>query len=166
MITPSQIVTHIQSYISFFTSLFDVSLTVDTESVAGVRTIRIVSVEDHGLTSGKYIMVPSGLIENAIIGVTQVGDNLEFETQYIHDLNNSDLEFDNINLTMDGFTNSNYNTSFNIKTIISEYKFQIINPELTVPTLNGNELLIEDRPLGIKGFAEVINIFFDERLFI
>lgn len=158
MIIPSMIISHMQKYLSRFTSIFDVALVVSDESIIDVRTIQIETASANELSVGKFVISTAGLLENAITAVAAKGDNLEFTTAYPHDLINADDWNDDINLQMEGFTDSAYNTSFNIQTITAINKFQIINPNVGLPTLNGNELLLENRPLGVKGIFEVATI--------
>ena len=155
MITPSDIVSHLQLHLHRVTDAFSVTVPLASQTITGDRIIRLVSSSAHNLTVGRSVMVPTGRVDNRITAVTEVGNFLEFTTQYTHDLTNTDLPLDDTDLEMAGFTDAAYNATFNTQTITAENKFQILNPGSGAPTLNGAEILIENRPLGVRGLLEI-----------
>ena len=158
MITPSDIVSHLQTHLHRVTDLFSVTVPLSSQTVTAERIIRLVSSSAHNITAGRSVMVPTGRVDNRITAVSVAGENLEFTTQYTHDLTNTDMPLDDANLEMEGFTDAVYNATFNIQTITAENKFQIVNPGTGAPALNGAETLIENRPLGVRGLLEISQV--------
>ena len=73
MITPSQVVKHLSTYLPFFTDIFNEEITVtkaEIETGGGLT----VYAPSHGLNSGDGVVISSGLARNPLINVTISGE--------------------------------------------------------------------------------------------
>ena len=156
MLKPSDIVTHLQKYLPRFTSLFNDLLVVDSASVTASDTVAVESV-DHGLSPGNSVVFSGGTVENGITAVSLSGSTLTFTTATEHDYNAPELPAIPTTVTMSGFTNAAYNTTHTLIGVPNRTKFQIALPtgETVAPTLNSNEVAIENRSAGLKGIWTV-----------
>lgn len=153
---PSNILSHLITFVPFFTDLFSVLLNVLFVTVGGnPRQLRI-TVINHGLDVGDSVLITEGLLLNSIISIAAEGTSqVRFRTNEEHDLvspNESRID-EPFTVRLIGFTDSNWNDTFDLQYVPNRRHFVIDYPSgvTTLPTLNGSEKLIEDRNLGIKG---------------
>ncbi len=161
MITPEDVVLHLGTYLPRVTDLFSITRTVTSAEVLSADTIQIVS-SNHGLSVSDAIAISGGLVHTPITisqleGTTQV----KFTTNIDHDFTSPSVppNFE-VTATFAEFTNSLYNTIQTIQNVPNRRNLIIDLPsgETVAPTLNGNEYVIEDRNLGIKGFHTVTSV--------
>lgn len=156
MITPSNIVKHLKTYLPRITDLFTSKLTVLGATVSGGLTLSINAV-GHGRTVGQNLVVASGTVRNPIIATMLNPDNtVRFLTQYDHDLTEPSQVNDVKNLTLGGFGNI-WDGEHLIDHIPNRKSFDIALPagETAAPTIDGNQYLIENRPVGLYGVQSV-----------
>lgn len=156
MLKPTDLVLHLQENLPRFTNLFNDLLTVSSASVTAADTVAVVSTA-HGLSVGNGVVFSGGTVENAISAVSLSDNILTFTTDNEHDLNAPAAPAIATTVTISGFTNAVYNTTHTLIGVPNRTKFQIALPtgETVAPTLNGNEVVDEDRSAGLKGIWEV-----------
>lgn len=156
MITPDDIVTHLQTYLPVFSNLFGDKLTA-TASVSG-STVTVSSTA-HGLTVGQSIIVSGGKFSNSIAGVTDNGDGtLRFTTDFDHDLTEPKAINDYTTLTLGGI-DPTWNGDHTIVAIPNRRTFEIEYPagESTPPSITTANL-IESRSAGLIGMKTVATV--------
>lgn len=130
-----------------FTDKVSTVLTISSISVSSnVATITTVSA--HGITTGLAVTLANVEIKTPITARSQDGTLFTFTTDPAHDLTFGWT--DHANITLSGFTESVWNSSFELKSSPSRFNFVVQSAE-TIPTLNGNEALHEVRSDGING---------------
>lgn len=156
MITPNDIVTHLQTYLPVFTNLFGDKLTA-TATASG-STVTVTSTA-HGLSPGDSVSVSGGTFENTITSVTDNGDgSLRFETAQDHDLTAPKAALDNKTLTLSGI-GSPWDGAQKIVTIPNRRAFEIDYPAgETIPPSIVTAKLVENRSAGIIGLQTVATV--------
>lgn len=159
LITPNQILCHIQTYLPFYTDRFSDLVDIQSAEVISGDTVRVTTNSAHGLTAGYDLIVVSGLLENPIVSVQALTDSVIFTTSFNHDFITPSKPNDLKTLTLSGFTDVDWNGEHDIITVPTRKFFEIPIPEgASVPTLTGSEIVYEDRPAGLKGVWEIVNI--------
>jgi hypothetical protein len=102
----------------------------------------------HGITTGQAITLANVEIKTPITARSQDGTLFTFTVSPAHDLTFNWSDHDNI--TLSGFTNPNWNGSFELKDVPNRFTF-IVQSSESIPALNGNEVLHEVRNDGING---------------
>ena len=153
MITPSMIVSHLGKYLPRVTNLFNESLSTSSTSVIPTNTLLIETTVGHGLVSGDYITISAGKIEVPII------DFFEglFETSIDHDLTEPRKIYDMKTVELSGFTNPDWNSTFDILEVPNRIFFSVAN-DLPDPILTGSERLVVERSVSIFGIFEVQDV--------
>jgi len=156
MITPNDIVTHLQTYLPAFSDLFSDKLTA-TATANG--TIITVTATAHGLSVGASITVAGGTFENSIASVVDNGDgSLRFTTNFDHDLTEPKAVNDPTALTLGGIDGT-WNGEHTIVSVPNRRTFEIDFPTgITVLPVITTAVLIEDRNAGIIGIQEVATV--------
>lgn len=161
MITPTEIIVHLQTYLPTVTTLFNDLKTVISASVTSVDIISV-NIAAHGFSPGNNVVISGGTVENGITAAVldTPEENVIFTTNYEHDFNAPPSPADPTYVILDGFTNPVYNTTHQLTGVPNRNKIQIALPssETLAPTLNGNEIAIEDRSAGLKGFHQVATV--------
>lgn len=156
MITPNDIVTHLQTYLPVFSDLFGDKLTA-TASVSG-STVTVTSTA-HGVIAGQSIIVSGGQFSNSIASVTDNGDGtLRFTTSQDHDLTEPKAVNDYKTLTLSGI-DSTWNGAHTIVAIPNRRTFEITYPagEPSPPNITTANL-IENRAAGLIGLQTVATV--------
>jgi hypothetical protein len=159
--SPKPILNHLKAYLPLATDLFTDKTTVVGEIVAGIPQILRVTRNGHGKTVGNIVKFADSKLDNSIIAVSdylEYGDIiLRFTTNVAHDLTlNYDDNLTDGKLELRGFTDSSLNGFFELYDVPSSTTFEIIAS--VVPTLNGNEVLRENRQYGVNETFTVSNV--------
>lgn len=156
MITPNDIVTHLQTYLPVFTDLFGDKLTAS--ATVSSSTVTVTSAA-HGLTVGQSIIVSGGQFSNSIASVTDNGDGtLRFTTDYDHDLTEPKAVNDYTTLTLAGLAPP-WNGEHTIVAIPNRRTFEISYPsgEDTPPSI-ASANLIENRAAGLISTYQIATV--------
>ena len=161
MLLPSDIKLQLYTYLPRHTSLFSKKLTIASADVVSASVVRVVTSVAHGLALTDVINVIAGRVENSLTAVAyDVTDTYaKFTTADNHDFT-APIQSDDVStLELAGFTAPAWNTTHTISDIENRENITIPIPGTEpIPTLNGNEIVYEDRPAGIKGLWPVTNI--------
>lgn len=160
--SPLAIVRHLQVYLPKITNLFTNETSVDSTIVAGSpQTLRI-TLNNHGYSVGNNIVTVNGLLDNGINAVSQSTEPdgtkiLRYTTNVNHDLTEDYTDnLTNGQIELRGFTDSQFNGFFDLYGVPSANTFEIVNDN--IPTLNGNEVLRENRSIGVNDIFEITAI--------
>lgn len=146
------VVAQLQLILPKYTNYFSVTQSISS-IVASGGTATIVTSSAHGLQSGQAVTLAEVEILTAIDSpVTQDGLIFTFKTTVNHDLTYGWQPHDTV--TLSGFTDSNWNGSFNLMDVPNRKTFKVQSTN-TIPTLNGNEKLHEIRNDGVNGRYEI-----------
>lgn len=131
-------------YTGVFSDLLSVSTIVASGGVATISTSANHNVKSSSTANLTLANVNS---ETPIIAVSKDGNVVTFTTSVDHDLT---FGWGDNAVDLDGFTDSAWNDSFTLVNVANrrEFKVQTTN---TLPVLNGNEILLENRIDGING---------------
>ncbi len=133
-----------------YTDLFSDNTPVSSIVVlGGIATVTTTAA--HGLTTGNAVNISGAKSKTEITGVSQDGLLFTF-TSDTHDLTLGWPEQENIELI--GFTDSAWNGTFELKGVPNRQSFIIQSTE-TIPTLNGNEELLEIKNTGVNGMYSI-----------
>lgn len=134
-----------------YTSKFSDVILVDTIIASGgVATITTPS--PHNLVTGDAITLAGVTARTPVDAVSKDGLVFTFGTDENHDLTFGWEEHEKVNF--DGFTDSVWNDSFVLLAVLNREVFKIRSTNL-LPSLNGNEVLLENRVDGVNGFYAV-----------
>ena len=160
---PSTLLKHLRTYIPRLTPLFSNNITVVGLIIDGAtQTLRITSTA-HGLLNGASINIVNALLDNSITAVSAFTDTdgttgFRFTTSKEHDLTlGYEDNLTNGQIQLRGFTNSAFNGYFDLYDVPSLNTFEIAS-SLTIPILNGNEVLREQREFGLNGTFIIQNV--------
>jgi hypothetical protein len=148
--SPQTILNHLMEYIPRLSDRFTNNTVVEGYIIDGTpQTLRITEPA-HGLTVGREVVLLDGRIKNPITAVELIadpvgGDVLRFTVTENHNL----TEVYTPSVTLAGFTDSQFNGTFELVSVPSRLIFEISQSNL--PTLTGGESLIEDWEVGING---------------
>lgn len=151
---PSDIIKHLRLYLPRFTDAFSVPIDVASAEVTAARTVKVTTNAAHTLQIGNTIVVTAGRLENDITGVEyRESDTIvRFTTGAEHDFTKPVKENDPNTVQLANFTDSIWNTTHTLTGIPDRTHFEIAVPNSEpIPTLNGNEIVYEDRPKSLKG---------------
>jgi len=151
---PNDILSHVKTYLPNFTNLFTDELACNADILAG-QILRI-NYPAHNKTAGQKIQVVNSLLDNGINNVVQFIDGaiigLRFTTNVDHELTYGY----NTQVELQGFSDSQFNGIFILYGVPDGNMFEILHDNL--PVLNGNEVLRENRELGINRVNVITNI--------
>lgn len=140
--------------------LLDSTKYTDSVPVATISgdgaTATVVTTSAHGLAVNDPVYIINVRIETAITTVTLVGDTATIETATNHDLTLGWPPHATVKLS--GFTDANWNGEFTLTAVQNRRKFSIDASGLSVPTLNGNEVLEELVTGGFNGTQQVATV--------
>lgn len=160
--SPVAILRHLQLYLPKLTNLFSDETSVNAEIVAGDPQTLSITCVGHGYTTGMSITTTNGLLDNGINAVSQFTEPdgtkiLRFTTNVPHDLTEGfEDNLDDGKLELQGFTDSQFNGFFTLYGVPSRTTFEIANDNL--PVLNGNEVLRENRSVGVNDTFIISNV--------
>lgn len=164
MITPDQIAVYLQECLPSLTDRFHDQLPVASGLVSG-GILTITFPDPHGLLVGEEILVNKALIRNEIVNViTNSDDTISYITQNVHDL--TSFRSDGHGGTWpEGLTQviniNGIDTTINLindpSAVPHETEFvgEVGSPTFTPA---GNDFLLEDRAIGVKGFKDVATV--------
>lgn len=161
MLTPSQIVLRLQESLPFLTDQFHDELPVTSGLVInGILTVTFPT--PHGLTAGDEIFINDVLIRNRINTAELTADNtVRFTTNAEHDLtayvgNNAGSTYpEGLSVLVE--YPSGQETLLLDPTpagVPGAYVFEA-KEGTAVPTITGEEYLLEDRAIGVRGFKTI-----------
>lgn len=162
MITPSDIVRHLKTYLPIFTDKFTETLTVSAAAISA-GNILTVSSTAHGKTVGQSVVISSGTVRNPLVGSTLITgtlfDGVEFTTGTDHDLIRPSQPLDDQTLTLAGFGNV-WDGEFTILNVRNRRNFTVALPsgETTAPPVDGSQYLIESLTFGVQTIATVPDV--------
>lgn len=147
-LTPSNIVSHLKTYLPRFTDKFTETLTV-TSAAIGAANILTVTATNHGLLPGRYILITTGTVRNTLTASSLIDPTVEFTTAYDHDLTKPHLPNDDYYLTLGGFGNV-WDGQHEIIEVPNRRNFEVNLPEgeTSAPTVDGSQYLMENIPKG------------------
>lgn len=157
--SPELILRHLQTYIPQVTNLFTNEISIDAEIQDGTPQKLVITYANDNLVAGNTIALAGGLLDNGINSATQYTEPdgteiLRLTTNVQHDLTfgyNDNLT--DAKIELQGFTDPGLNGFFEIVSIPDTTSFEI---ETSInPTLNGNEVLRENREIGVNGIFEI-----------
>lgn len=136
--------TSLPNYTGLFCDIVSVSSVIASGGVATITT-----TTPHGLSTGREVTVSNVATRTPINSVLKDGLIYTFTTLIDHDLT---FGWDDHNrVELGGFTDIAWNTEFDLKSSNNRREFTI-NSANSIPTLNGNEYLLElNRVDGIDG---------------
>ncbi len=147
---PSDIVNQLRVLLPIYTELFSDQLAVYSIVVdSGIATVT--TTTEHNLIDGDAVTIANVSQRTPIDLVTKNGNIATLRTSVPHDLTEGHQE----SITFSGFTDDEWNSSFALSTVPSRKYFTIKNT-LLAPTLNGNEVLHENRIDGVNGQYSVM----------
>jgi len=156
MIDPTEIRSHLRTFLPAFTDLFSNKITGATATTSG--TTVTVTATAHGLSVGNKIVVGGGTFENGIASVVDNGDGtVRFETDDDHDVTEAKERNDPKTITLDGI-GSPWDGEQTIVSIPNRKHFEIKFPlGETVPPDISTAVLVEDRSgfVGVHVIATV-----------
>lgn len=130
-----------------YTDKFSVTLAI-TSIVASGGIATIETASPHGLTTGKAVTITGAQSKTPIDSVSKDGLIFTFETSADHDLTFGWTEHTNV--ALNGFTDSAWNDTFTLMDVPNRRTFKVQSTN-SLPTLNGNEILFENKNTGING---------------
>lgn len=142
----ADIVTQLQLVLPKYTDKLSTSLSISTVSVtSNVATITTLAV--HGMATGAPLTISNVVTHTAISAVSKDGNLYTFTTTNAHDLT---LDWQET-VQLSGFTDTAWNdTALTIIAVPDRNNFTVRSTN-TLPTLNGNDVLLENRIDGING---------------
>lgn len=157
MILPSAILAHLRSYIPRVTSLFNDTISASSASIGTDNLMTATTSTAHGLTSGQSVWVSSAICNTPITAVS-IADGIASLTFDIdHDVVEPQAEYDVSQILLAGFTDTDWNGTFDIYAVPDRYTLQIEAPG-DAPTLNGAEVFQSERDLGTMGVQEIASV--------
>jgi hypothetical protein len=161
MITPTEVTTHLKTYLPLFTDKFTSYLIVTSASV-GASNIVTCNVTDHGKDAGDKVVVTGGTIRNELSVALLDGGSVIFTTAQDHDLIRPSQPLDDQTLTLAGFTGALtvWNGSHTILDVTNRMHFTIALPsgEIAAPAITGAEYLAEQRSAGLNGMQTIATV--------
>ncbi len=128
---------------------------VTTSSIVASGGIAIINAPSNGLTNNDAVTINDIAQQTAIDSVSKDGFIYTFETSERHDLTLDYPGYENV--TLGGFTQSEWNGSFKLIDVPTRRSFKIQSVN-TLPILNTNEYLSEIRVDGINGRYPITKI--------
>ena len=145
---PDNILLHIKRWLPQFIDSFTDEESVTANIISGSPQILRVNKNNHGYPVGKDVLFTGVLIDNGINAVNLDSGILTITTNAEHDLT---VGYSLVE--MQGFTDSQFNGTFELYSVPSSTSFEIESD--TLPVLNGNETLRENWSIGLN---EIFNI--------
>ena len=144
------VVTQIALILPRYTDLFSNLLTISSISSSG-GTATITTTAAHDLSTGDPVTISNVLTRTPISSISQSGLVFTIQTSVDHDLTSTWPDHDTVDF--EGFTSSLWNDSFTLLSVPNRRVFTIQSTN-TLPTLNGNEVLLENRVDGVNGIYQ------------
>lgn len=149
----TDIINQLRAILPKYTDVFSTVLGITSINASG-GVATIVTSAVHGLSTGANITIANVITHTSISAVSKDGLVFTFTTGSDHDLTLGWQE----TVTFSGFTDSVWNDSFILVGVPNRRTFKIQSTN-SLPSLNTNEVLFENRVDGINGrwSATVIN---------
>ena len=127
-------------------NFFSDTFAVDTISSDGVK-VSVATLVAHGLSNGNFVNMKDVKTKNPIASVTfstvDGVSTLEVVTTLNHDLTLNPRETAAQLVTLDGFTDGDWNSNLELTEVANRKTFTVINGVASAPALNSNEILLE-----------------------
>jgi len=165
MLRPNDIVTQLQDCLPLLTDRFHDEIPI-TSAIVSSGNLVITFPEDHGLFAGEKIYIDQALIRNRLVSAAvTVDDTVRYETENEHDLTaymeeRPGRQWPNgktvllelptpeiVQVTLDP-------TSAGVP---SSFLFEGVDGS-PIPTITGNEYLLENRAYGVSGFKTIDSV--------
>jgi len=153
MISPEDIVFHLQTFIPRFTNDFSEQIQGSASVLGNVVTVQ---ASNHALQDGNNIIVRGSNFQNQLSDVTINADgSTRFITTFDHDLTEPRLAEDQRTLVLDGIAVP-WEGAHIIDSVSNRRTFEILTPigETIEPDIT-NAFLIESRSAGVGGLQQV-----------
>lgn len=157
MLTPLDILTHLQTYLPALTTLFSDSISGATATVAG-NVVTVATPSAHGLSPGTKVAFAAGQFQNPVTATfLNPDDTVRFTVGSDHDLTQPKFFDDPDELVLSG-VGAPWDGTHKIVAVPNRRTFEVALPtgETTAPAPAG--LLVEDRPAGITGLQTVATV--------
>jgi hypothetical protein len=146
------IVTQLHLILPKYTDKFSDILAISSISASGgVATITTTVNHNLKVDPKPAVTLADVDVKTAIDSVSKDGNVYTFGTAVPHDLTSTWPDHETI--TMEGFTDSAWNDTFILSAVPNRNSFKVASAN-TLPVLNGNEVLLEDRVDGVNGRYE------------
>lgn len=158
MITPSEIVSQLKTYLPIFTDRFTEFLSVTSATVDASNAVTIVAPK-HGKVAGQSVVVSGGTTRNPLESSVLSGDlYVTFTTKYDHDLIRPSQPLDDQALTLAGF-GTVWDGTFDIIDVPNRRNFTVLLPdgETTAPAVDESQYLIDTRT-GLAGVQTIASV--------
>lgn len=133
----ADIVKQFQVLLPKYTDEFSTSANVSSIIASG-GTATITTSVAHGIKTGNSVTLANVNILTSIDSVSKDGLQYTFTTSTSHDLTENWPDFENV--TLGGFTDSDWNSSFKLLRVPNRQTF-VVQSANSLPILNGNEVL-------------------------
>jgi len=144
----SDVVNQFRLLLPKYTDVFSTRLIISNILVSGGNLTTIVTSTIHGLSTGMGVTISGVTTKTSISAVSQDGITFTFTTASDHDLTYGWEEHSSV--TFEGFTDLAWNNSFILLDVPNRRTFKVRSTE-TLPILNTNEVLLENRADGVNG---------------
>lgn len=151
----ADIVLQLAKILPILSTRYTASVKVSTVSGDGA-TATVVTASVHGLIVGSPVFITNVAISTSITTVVLTGSKATIETATDHDLTLGWPPHKTV--TLSGFTDSAFNSSFTLLDVQNRRKFTIDATNLTTPTLTGSEILEELVLGGFNGPQQVATV--------
>jgi len=150
LITPSDIVKHLKTYLPIFTDKFTELLTVTAASITAGNILNVTSTA-HGKSPGQSIVISNGTVRNSLTASSLGTGTVTFTTGTDHDLIKPSQPLDDQILTLAGFGNV-WDGEHDIIDIPNRRNFTVNLPsgEVAAPPVDGSQYLIESLTFGVQ----------------
>lgn len=155
MITPTNLVQHLMTYLPLYSDLFTSSMTISSATM-GAGNILTVNATGHGKTVGKSVVLTAGTIRNPLTASLLDGETVIFTTGSDHDLIRPSLPLDDYTLELDGF-GDDWDGGHIIIDVQNRRNFSINLPDgyFFAPVVDGSQYLMESIFTGVQTVATV-----------
>ncbi len=153
----------LRTFLPGYTTRFSTFIAFDS-IVSDGSTATIVTTSDHNLATGRSVVFNGVALQNVLSDVTSPSlTEKAFETAADHDVNldwpRDPTDRANVGtVLLAGFTggDTDWNAEHPLETAVNRRNFSVKpNPNLTAPTLDGNQFILEIRFGGINGIHTV-----------
>lgn len=155
MMKLNDIANQLKRLLTSYTDLFSSNLTIS--SIVSDGSIVTVTAPSHGLVTGAGVVLTGVEKQTAINSVSKDGLIFTYGTSVDNDLTmnwyRNPRDASSLNtVKFDGFTDPNWNAIFNLTEVLNRRSFKVQSAN-SLPTLNGNEKLLEILPSINNAFA-------------
>jgi len=139
------IINKLRTELPKYTDKFSISMEASNITVSsGIATIS--TTARHNLKTGEVVSLTDYTTETFIYSVEQDGLLFTFTTSTDHDLTEGWQD----EITLQGFDSADWNKTFDLFKVPNRRQF-VVRSTVSIPSLNSNEYICEDRIDGING---------------